>query len=79
MPPRDKRNRLQESVKFGKRIRELREARGWTQERLAESADVNWLQIGHIERGASDPKLSTILRLAKSLSVRPSELLDFIR
>jgi transcriptional regulator with XRE-family HTH domain len=79
MPPRDKRKRLPEAVKFGKRVRDLREARGWTQERLAESADLNWLQIGHIERGASDPKLSTILRLAKSLSVRPGELLDNIR
>jgi transcriptional regulator with XRE-family HTH domain len=75
MPPRSKRDRTREGIAFGKRVRELRTAKGWTQEGLAERADMNWLQVGHIERGASDPKLSTILKLAKALGVGPSELL----
>jgi transcriptional regulator with XRE-family HTH domain len=48
---------------------------GWTLEQFAEAAQMNELQIGHIERGASDPKLSTILKLAKALKIRPEELL----
>jgi len=40
-----------------------------TLEQFAEAARMNELQIGHIERGASDPKLSTILKLARALKV----------
>ncbi|HEX7151677.1 MAG TPA: helix-turn-helix transcriptional regulator [Thermoanaerobaculia bacterium] len=79
MPPRTEESRTKESISFGKRVRELRTARGWTQEHLAEESGMNWLQVGHIERGASDPKLSTIIRLAKALGVKPGELLDPIK
>ena len=75
MPPRSKKQRTREGIAFGKRVRELRTARGWTQEQLAERADLNWLQVGHIERGASDPKLSTIWKLSKALGIMPAELL----
>jgi len=74
MPPRAKRDRLPEAIAFGKRLRQLREAKGWTLEVLAESAGMNELQVGHIERGASDPKLSTITKLARALGVPPGEL-----
>jgi len=75
MPPRSKSARLPEAIRFGQHLRELREARGWTLEQFAEAAQMNELQIGHIERGASDPKLSTILKLAKGLKLKPEELL----
>jgi transcriptional regulator with XRE-family HTH domain len=75
MPPRTKESRTRTGIAFGKRVRELRKDRGWTQERLAEEAGMNWLQIGHIERGASDPKLSTIVKLAKAFRLHPSDLL----
>lgn len=76
MPPRVKTSKTEEGIAFGLRVRELRNARGWTQEQLAERAGMNWLQVGHIERGSSDPKLSTILKLAKAFGLRPSDLLD---
>jgi len=75
MPPRRKANRLPEAIRFGKRVRELREARDWSLERLGEAADMNGLQVGHIERGASDPKLSTIIKLARALRIPPADLL----
>lgn len=75
MPPRAKRDRLPESIAFGKRLRKLREAKDWTLEELAEAADMNSLQVGHIERGASDPKLSTIVKLAHALRIAPADLL----
>jgi transcriptional regulator with XRE-family HTH domain len=79
VPPRSKEARLPESIAFGIRLREVREAKGWTLEQFAEAARMNELQVGHIERGASDPKLSTILKLARALKVRPDELLRPIR
>ncbi len=75
MPPRSKEARLPEAIEFGRHLREIREQKGWTLEHFAEVAKMNELQIGHIERGASDPKLSTILKLAKALKVQPDELL----
>lgn len=75
VPPRSKEARLPEAIQFGRHLRQIREEKGWTLEQFAEVAKMNELQIGHIERGASDPKLSTILKLAKALKVRPDELL----
>jgi transcriptional regulator with XRE-family HTH domain len=79
MPPRAKGDRLPEAITFGKRVRQLREAKGWTLEQLAERAGMNELQVGHIERGASDVKLSTIVKLSRALGVMASELLRSIR
>ena len=79
MPPRAKGHRLPEAIKFGQRVRALREAKDWSLEQLAEAAGMNPLQVGHIERGASDVKLSTILKLARALGTTGSELLRSIR
>jgi transcriptional regulator with XRE-family HTH domain len=61
-------------VDFGERVRELRLRRGWTQERLAEEAELNAVQVSHIERGANEPKLTTIIRLARALGVKAGKL-----
>ena len=79
MPPRSKNSRLPEAIRFGQHLRGIREDKGWTLEQLAEAAQMNELQVGHIERGASDPKLSTILKLARALKIRPDELLRAFR
>jgi transcriptional regulator with XRE-family HTH domain len=42
--------------------------------KLAEAARMNELQIGHIERGASDPNSPRFLKLAKALSDKAEEL-----
>jgi transcriptional regulator with XRE-family HTH domain len=74
VPPRRKGDRLKEAIAFGERVRELRTERGWSQERLAEAAELNVIQLSNIERGANEPKLTTILRLAKALGIYPGEL-----
>jgi transcriptional regulator with XRE-family HTH domain len=75
MPPRKTGKKVPEAVAFGERIRALRLKKGWTQEHLAERAELNSVQVSHIERGANEPKLTTILRLAKALGIAPAELL----
>jgi transcriptional regulator with XRE-family HTH domain len=61
---------------FGRRVRQLREARGLSQDALARATDVHATMIGRLERGAREPRLSTILRVADGLAVEPGELIN---
>ena len=54
---------------FGKRVAEIRRARGLTQEQLADKADVTPLSIAFIEQGRRWPRLSTLDKLAGYLDV----------
>ncbi|HSW74868.1 MAG TPA: helix-turn-helix transcriptional regulator [Candidatus Saccharimonadales bacterium] len=59
---------------FGKRLAEIRRAKGFTQESLAEKADVTALTVAYIEQGRQWPRIATLHNLAKSLGVPVSEL-----
>lgn len=61
--------------RFAREVREQREARGWTQEELAERANLNRSYVGEIERGVATPSISTIAKLASGLGLLPSLLL----
>lgn len=60
---------------FGQTIRQTRESLGWSQERLAEKADLNRSYLGEIERGNATPSLITVAKLAGALELSPSDLL----
>jgi transcriptional regulator with XRE-family HTH domain len=60
---------------LGKRIREFRKAKGLTQEKLAEMADLDYTSIGAIERGVFNPSLDTAHRIAKALKIEIHELI----
>lgn len=60
---------------FGGAVRKLREAQGWSQENLAEAANLHRTYISGIESGARNPTLTVIVRLAAALGVTPAELL----
>lgn len=63
---------------FGERLRQLREASGITQEKLAQAADLTTSFVSTLERGAKVPSLTTVLKLARGLKVDASALLtDF--
>ena len=58
------------------RIRELREARGWSQERLAVQAGIRQATVSGLETGATRRvDLDTLERLGKALGVDPASLL----
>jgi transcriptional regulator with XRE-family HTH domain len=57
-------------------MRELRAQRGVSQDDVAREADVHPTAIGRLERGSREPRLTTILRVARGLGVQPGELLD---
>lgn len=57
---------------FGKRLRELREQQGYSQERLAEVAGLHRTYVGDVERGERNIGLDNIWRLAKALGINPA-------
>jgi transcriptional regulator with XRE-family HTH domain len=71
---------LAEAEIFGRRLRQLRLAREWTQEQLAEAAGITSTYTSDLERGEKVPSLSILLRLARAFDMPVAELLqDFTR
>ena len=66
----------QNRKRFGRRVRALRQARKWTQEELANRANLHPTYIGGIERGERNVGLDNIHKLARALGVPPASLLD---
>ena len=60
---------------FGLTVRQQREARNWSQERLAEAANLNRSYIGELERGEAVASLQTLNKLSLALGVSVSQLL----
>jgi len=61
---------------FGDRIRELRKEAGWSQEELADEAELDRTYVGGIERGERNLALRNILKIAQTFGLTMSELLD---
>ena len=60
------------------RVRELREARGLSQETFAERAGLKYKHYQSIEAGRkNDIRFSTLAKLAKACGLEPWELLNF--
>jgi transcriptional regulator with XRE-family HTH domain len=59
---------------LGARIRELRTARAWTQEMLAERAGITWRYVSAIERGTKGATIETLVGIAGAMDLGLSEL-----
>jgi len=62
-------------VLFGQGLRNLREKRKLSQEKLADKAGLDRTYISSCERGKRNVSLSTICLIAKALNLAPYELL----
>jgi transcriptional regulator with XRE-family HTH domain len=60
---------------LGATVRQFREAKGWSQEALAEKADLNRSYVGELERGEAIASLITLEKLANAFGVSVSHLL----
>lgn len=61
---------------IGSRIKNLRKARGHSQERLAEIVGINPKYLSSIERGKENPTLDLFIRLSQGLKVGIHEFFE---
>lgn len=64
-------------VLLGKRIKEIRKRHGYTQEKLAELADIEIPSLSNIENAKNYPNSETLEKLCNALSLSPYELFMF--
>jgi XRE family transcriptional regulator, regulator of sulfur utilization len=60
---------------FGAAVRTLRQERGWTQDTLAERANMSENYVGDTERGERNISIRVLWQLADGLGIAASELL----
>lgn len=61
---------------FGQRLVELRRAKGWSQERLALECGLARSYLGGVERGQRNISLKNIYRLADTLGLSPTVMME---
>lgn len=62
---------------LAKRVKELRNRRGLSQELLAENSGLGLRTIQRIENGETEPRGDTLRRLANALDASPDEIIDW--
>src|SRR5262245_42610827 len=66
-------------ARLARNVKQLREARGFTQQRLAELAGMPRATWAHLESGAANPTLQVLHRVARALGVTLEELVSIPR
>jgi transcriptional regulator with XRE-family HTH domain len=65
--------------RFGRNLKQAREDRRWTQEDLAHAAGLHATEVGRLERGDREPRLSTMVRLARALKLTAADLVADVK
>lgn len=55
--------------RVGRRIKQLREEKGWSQEELAHRAELHRTYVSGVERGVRNPTLTVLSSFASALQV----------
>ncbi|MGN6727865.1 MAG: helix-turn-helix domain-containing protein [Tepidisphaeraceae bacterium] len=66
------------AIRFGKRVRALREGKGITQDALANACRLDRTYLSGIERGRRNPALRNVARIANALGVTLRDLFEGI-
>ena len=61
--------------RVGARVKQLRQSRRFTQEQLAERANLSYKFVGELERGRANPTLTTLASLSDALGVSLVDIL----
>ncbi len=62
--------------RLGDTVRRLRTDKGWSQEDYADRAGIHRTYVSDIERGARNPTITVVEKLAKPFGVNTGSLLD---
>lgn len=57
-------------------LRRLRNEKGWSQEDYADRAGIHRTYVSDIERGARNPTITVVEKLAKPFEIKAGALLD---
>lgn len=61
----------------GKKVREIRTSKGLSMEEVANEANIEYRQLGRIERGEVNTTLISLLKVSDALKVEVREFLHF--
>ncbi len=62
--------------RLARNLRRLRTEKGWSQERYADEAGIHRTYVSDIERGARNPTITVVEKLAVPFGVSVGSLLD---
>ncbi len=62
---------------LGRRIRQLRQARGWTQQELAERAALDYKYLGAVERSERNITIDNVEKIADGFDIEAHQLFLF--
>lgn len=65
--------------RFAENLTRCLEQSGYSQEKLAQLAELHRTQISELLRGRQLPRLDSVIRLSGALGVEPADLLEGIR
>lgn len=64
-------------IRFGEHLRALRDAKGMSQQELADLSDIDKKTVQRIELGRTNPTLDVLISLSNVLGLKLRELCDF--
>lgn len=67
---------MPEDNRFAANVRAARAKAGLSQDEVAARAKIHSTEVSRLERGVRDPRLKTIIRIARGIGVTPASLLD---
>lgn len=62
--------------RLARNLRRLRTEKGWSQEEYADRAGIHRTYVSDIERGARNPTITVVEKLAAPFGVRVGEMVD---
>lgn len=64
-----------DKLTLGKKLRQIRQEKGYTQQTLADKACIGNVYLGEIERGLKMPSLNSFIRIIEALDVSADSVL----